>query len=526
MPETVQLLQAYQHELRQRQQRAVLLCLQGYRLPLTEQAPLVLDDQADDRYAMHRYRDYLGANNSLVVLNFQHSIHADALAALAGTITAGGLLIINLPRHVTAFTERLLRLAQRFAWVVPIAHQSALEQAYHRLSQRPIQALLEPTFPTAMQQQIISAMLNQTQSLHLLMADRGRGKSTTLGAALAQYSGPERLIVTAPRRSQVEGLLKQADGRAEFIAWERLLELPSTDLRLVIDEAAGLPIHILQQLCQRFQVWGLATTVEGYEGCGRGFVIRFLAWLSQQQGYVQHQLQQALRWRTPDDCEDWLEQLLCLRTVANTLNWQDGYHWLHASELNDEQLQQVMQLLLEAHYQSSPNDLRLLLDDERQKLLLHCHQGALVGLVWVAQEGPIAADLHRGIIAGTRRPAGDLLPQALAYNWQQTAPLQWRWWRIVRIAVNDTSRRQGHGSALLAQIHQLALQHQIDALGSSFGAAAEVLAFWQANQFTLVHRGQKRQMASGYVNAMVALGCSKIAQQSIAQRVLPLSPED
>ncbi|WP_127346590.1 GNAT family N-acetyltransferase [Pseudidiomarina mangrovi] len=526
MPETVQLLQAFQHELMQHQQRAVLLCPHGYRLPLDQQTPLVLDDQADDRYAMHRYRDYLGANNSLVVLNFQHSIHADALAALAGTVTAGGLLIINLPQHVTAFTERLLRLAEHFTLVIQVSHASALRQAYQRLSQRPISVPLAPTFPTPMQQQIMTAMLNQPECLHLLMADRGRGKSTTLGAALAQYSGPERLIVTAPKRSQVNGLLQQANGRAEFIAWERLLELPSTAIRLVIDEAAGLPIHILQQLCQRFKVWGLATTVEGYEGCGRGFVIRFLTWLGQQQQYVQHQLEQPLRWRAPDDCEEWLERLLCMRDKPTSEQWQDGYHWLHASQLRDEQLQQVMQLLLEAHYQSSPNDLRLLLDDERQKLLILCQQGALVGLVWLAQEGPVPAHLHSAIVAGNRRPAGDLLPQALAYNWQQSEPLQWRWWRIVRIAITAGCRRNGHGSALLARIRELAWQHQIDALGSSFGAAPDVLSFWQTNQFELVHRGHKRQMASGYINAMVALGCSEIVQQSIAQRVLPLSSHD
>lgn len=525
MPETVSLLQAFQHELMQRQQRAVLLCQPSYRLPLDQQAPLLLDDHADDRYAMHRYRDYLGANNSLVVLNFQHSIHADALAALAGTVAAGGLLVINLPQHVSAFTERLLRLAEHFELVIHVNHASALRQAYQRLSQRPVPALIEPIFPTLMQQQIITAMLNQPEYLHLLMADRGRGKSTTLGAALAQYSGPERLIVTAPKRSQVDGLLKQAGGRAEFIAWERLLELPSNAIRLVIDEAAGLPIHILQQLFQRFKVWGLATTVEGYEGCGRGFVIRFLAWLGQQQRYIEHQLEQPLRWRAPDDCEVWLEQLLCLRDKPASEQWLDGYHWLHASQLGDEQLQQVMQLLLEAHYQSSPNDLRLLLDDERQKLLIFCQQGALVGLVWVAQEGPVSAHLHSAIVAGNRRPAGDLLPQALAYNWQQTAPLQWHWWRIVRIAIAGAYRRQGHGSGLLAYIRRLAMENQIDALGSSFGAAPEILAFWQANQFQLVHRGHKRQMASGYINAMVALGCSEIAQQSIAQQVLTLSPQ-
>jgi len=518
--DTARLLQACQHELLQRQQRAVLLCESSAVILAPGIAALIFDDQRHDQFAMHRYRDYLGASNTLVVLNFSTSVHADALAALAGTVSAGGLLVVNLPQQPSPFTERLLRGAASFDLVIRINQQQTLAAAYQRILQRPDSAPMALSLPTQTQQQIITTMLAQPQQTHVLLADRGRGKSSILGAALAQYAGPERLIVTAPRRSHVSSLLQQANDQAEFIAWERLLQLPAENIRLVIDEAAGLPIHILQQLCQRYSVWGIATTVEGYEGCGRGFVIRFLSWLGQQQSYVQHTLEQALRWRSPDDCEDWLNQLLCLRAPLQSSRWTDGYHWMHASTCTDAQLHQVMQLLLEAHYQSSPNDLRLLLDDPRQQLLLWCHHGDLAGLVWVAQEGPIEQPLQAAILAGTRRPAGDLLPQALAYNWQDKAPMQWRWWRLVRIAVSTELRRQSYGSKLLEQVRHAAHSHNIDAIGSSFGAAPEVLAFWQANQFTLVHRGHKQQMASGYRNAMVALGCSEIAAEMVADKDL------
>ncbi len=516
MTATAALLKACQDELVQRQQRAVLLCDADYHIDAHELKPLTLDDQASDQFAMHRYRDYLGVSNTLVVLNFAQTIHADALAALAGTVAAGGLLIINLPRQQAAFTERLLRLADDFELIFLINHQQALNQAYQQIAASPQRHIAALSFPTAAQQRIIWAMQEQLNTTHVLLADRGRGKSTTLGIALAHYCGTDRLLLTAPKRSQAEAVLQQAKGRAEFVAWERLLELPSAGIRLVIDEAAGLPIHILQRLCQHYRVWAIATTVEGYEGCGRGFVIRFLGWLGQHHLYQQHQLHQSLRWRNPDNCEDWLNQLLCLRTSTETSVWEHGYHWLHASSLTDTQLNQVMQLLLHAHYQSSPNDLRLLLDDRRQKLLLWCQDDNLIGLIWIAEEGPVAKHLWPDILAGVRRPAGDLLPQALAYNWQQQAPMQWRWWRIVRIAVSATHRRQGHGSRLLVQIKHRAEQQQIDAIGSSFGDAAEVLAFWQANNYQLVHRGYKRQMASGYVNAMVAVGITEAARQLIA----------
>lgn len=518
------LIQAYQHELLVRQQRAVLLCAHGHAITSVEHSALVLDDRSDDKFAMHRYRDYLGANNLLVVLNFSHSVHADALAALAGTVMSGGLLIVNLPQQESPFRQRMIRLAHFFDRVIDIQHDSALAAAYQQLSVLPKPHCAKPTFPNLAQQQIIRTMLAEPDATHVIMADRGRGKSSTLGAALKGYQGHARLIVTAPKRSQVDNLMQQAGGQVEFIAWERLIELPSDNIRLVIDEAAGLPIHILQQLCQRFTVWGIATTVEGYEGCGRGFVIRFLTWLKQQQPFHQHTLEQAVRWQAPDDCEDWLNLLLCLKPTAPTTSWPDGCHWLQANSLADEPLHQVIQLLLEAHYQSSPNDLRLLLDDKRQQLLVACQQGQLIGLVWIAEEGPIPLPLQPHIIAGTRRPAGDLLPQALTYKWQHHAPMQWRWWRIIRIAVAEPLRRQGLGSMLLEQVQHAAVENQIDAVGSSFGAAPEVLAFWQANDFQLLHQGQKRQMASGYQNAMVAFGCSASASEFITQRLLLNQP--
>lgn len=523
MKTTAQLLRACQQQLERRQQRLVLLCTDHLAINAASCAALILNDQGSDRFAMHRYRDYLGTSNTLVVLNFTRVVHADAVAALAGTVVAGGILIINLPAVESAFCQRLLRHAQAFERVVRLTPGYTLSNVLQQLSAQPIEHTEVAHFPSNAQQQIITTMLATPQTTHLIMADRGRGKSSTLGAALANYQGTKRLVVTAPRRSQIDSLMQYAEGHAEFIAWERLIELPTSNILLVIDEAAGLPIHILQQLCQRFSVWGIATTVDGYEGCGRGFVIRFLDWLKNHQDLIQHRLEQALRWRNPDHAEDWLNQLLCLRDSNLPITWQDGYQWVHASVLADAQLNQVMQLLLEAHYQSSPNDLRLLLDDQRQQLLLHAHNGHLDGILWIAEEGPVDQHVQADILAGTRRPAGDLLPQALAYKWQLLAPMQWRWWRIVRIAVSASKRRQGRGSGLIKELRVAAQQQQIDAIGSSFGAADEVMAFWQANNFQLVHRGVKRQMASGHVNAMVAFGNSKSACQVIQQKLIEVA---
>lgn len=511
-------LQRCQQQLQQRQLRLVLLCEQWLDWGDTSDPVLVLDDQRTDRYAMHRYRDFLGGSNQRVQVNCWQRVHADALAALAGTVTTGGVLVVNLPAQATAFSQRLLAHAEPFRLVAKVSSLACLQRLEAKLTELPVRSPAAAQFPNQAQQSVITAMLEQHDQTHLLMADRGRGKSSSLGAALALYSGPDRLVVTAPKRSQVESLLQQAGNQAEFIAWERLLELPADSVRLVIDEAAGLPIHILQQLCQKFRVWGIATTVEGYEGCGRGFVIRFVDWLGQHCNYRNHTLTEPVRWRAPDDCEAWLNQVLCLQPVADQPSWQNGFHFCHASALSDTQLNQVIQLLLEAHYQSSPNDLRLLLDDPQQQLVLYCQQQGLAGVIWLASEGPVAEHLRPAILTGTRRPPGALLPQALSYQWQHQAPMQWHWWRVVRIAVPLKLRRQQLGTRLLQQLFSLAQQQSIDAIGSSFGAAPEVLKFWQANGYQLVHQGGKRQMASGYVNAMVAVGLKPAVKALLEQR--------
>ena len=137
MKTTAQLLRACQQQLERRQQRLVLLCTDHLIINAANSAALILDDQSSDRFAMHRYRDYLGTSNTLVVLNFTHAVHADALAALAGTVVAGGVLIINLPAAETAFCQRLLRHAEACKHVVRLTPDYTLTDVLQQLSAQP-----------------------------------------------------------------------------------------------------------------------------------------------------------------------------------------------------------------------------------------------------------------------------------------------------------------------------------------------------------------------------------------------------
>ncbi|MEA3588655.1 tRNA(Met) cytidine acetyltransferase [Pseudidiomarina sp. 1APP75-27a] len=510
------------HHLKTARQRAVFIFspdhdheraqLRDKLLELTPNA-LHFSDTTADTKAIHRYRDVLGQTYDAVLLDYQQLIHADALAAVTGTIRGGGILWVILPAGSSAFKQRLLESAEEIGLVRHVGHWQHLPDHLAAVTQTHLPASAAPDLPSASQAQVISQMTEYKLATHLLLADRGRGKSTTLGLAIkaAGYSSAKPILVTAPQPQAAATLLKHAAGGARFRAWDRLLKDSSEfGAELVIDEAAAIPLHILKQLQQHFRVWAIATTVDGYEGCGKGFALRFLTWLKQSCECQQHQLTEPLRWSTADAVEAWLNQVLMLKLAPlkkpQATSGQVRWHYVHASELSNALLQQVMTLLLEAHYQSSPNDLRLLLDDPAQHLGLLLADELVIGVCWVAQEGPIELELQQPVLRGERRLKGQLLPQAIGFYRQQPDCLAWRWLRIVRIATHPELRRQGIGRRMLAALHQHAQTQNIDALGTSFGITPAVEAFWQTSGLVEIRRGQKKNMASGAVSAIWAQG--------------------
>lgn len=488
---------------------------------------LFLSDQDEKAIPVHRYRDYLGSNNNFVVLEFANVIHADALAALAGTVNGGGILFVMLPASDSPFKQRVIASADQYDRIEVIRPDSNLKQITQTIVTSRLAPEDAPTIPLPSQKHIIDSMIVLPGTCHLLMADRGRGKSTTLGLAcqawIRHYRGRE-LVVTGPKPSSVYTLLEHAASSVRFVPWDKLLtEYPDQSVRIIIDEAAAVPMHVLQQLVQRFTVWAIASTVDGYEGCGRGFAVRFLEWVQQQRICKVHELSESVRWSAQDTCEPWLNEALLMQLSSDE---QEGlqatdattpitYQHPHASELSEHDLKAVITLLLEAHYQSSPNDLRLLLDDPQQRLLIAKRQQSLVGVIWYSVEGDLPANLHDAIQVGKRRLNGHILPQAIAFYLQQKQVLRWHWWRVTRIAVHDSVRRQGIGLNLLDELKKLAKVAQVDALGSSFGASPDVLDFWSQTPYKLIRMGRKLNMASGYPNAIVASGLSNEATKLI-----------
>ncbi|MGX5915510.1 GNAT family N-acetyltransferase [Aliidiomarina sp. Khilg15.8] len=463
------------------------------------------------------YRQALGLNNLCVVIDCRDEINADAIAALCGTIVAEGVLVLLLPATLTPFLQRLvaMRPTQASALVTLTPDVHAASPAIPTLPQAaPFEALSSDQH-AALQQ--LTAHLNVPQPA-LLHAPRGRGKSTLLGHLCAQASAlGRRVFVSAPSKHQAKTLYAHAEALIPdeqqmpvFIAPDALISNSEVGPRdvLIVDEAASLPRHMLERIVAHYPQVIMATTTDGYEGCGRGFVLQFCADLQARfDAFTTVTLTTPQRWAANCPLEDWLNKALLLPHDSQTRapsppNGAVHYQYAHASELTSTALQQCFQLLLDAHYQTTPNDLKMLLDDPKHSLILQRQGAALVGVAWLAEEGELSETLSDDIWQGRRRPPGNLLAQSLTYYLRDRAAAQASLIRVVRIAVAPDTQRQGLGSELLRICVEQADSVGAAAIGTSFGLAANLIRFWCRNSFLPVRIGSKRDTVSARYSAL------------------------
>lgn len=475
----------------------------------------------------------LGQECNTLVFNAFSGFHPDAFGALAGTLRAGGLLLLLTPPR---------ELWQ--AWPDPdrirlVAQPEEASRAGHGFIARlvrllegdPALSLAPPVCPQPWQPIGPERSLSDDQALALpaiqrvlhghrrrplvLSADRGRGKSSLLGlaaAALLRQQPDLQIVVTAPSQATVATLFAHA-ARAldttqeqlvglEFCSPDRLVhEALQADL-LLVDEAAAIPTPLLEAMLARHSRIVFATTEHGYEGTGRGFHLRFKRVLDRQTpDWQEIHLAEPIRWSTRDPLEPLVFRLLGLNTEVDAPQPPTNPSWRLIGQgtlaADEALLNQVFGLLVLAHYQTTPSDLRSLLESPDLDIHLLEQAQSLLGVALVAREGNIAPELAEDIWAGRRRPRGHLLPQSLlAHAGFKTAGGR-SYARVMRIAIHPTLHRHGLGSRLLGQLEDYYLQEGLDYLGSAFSASADLLPFWRKAGLVTLRIGLQRDAASG-----------------------------
>ncbi|MGI0115315.1 tRNA(Met) cytidine acetyltransferase TmcA [Zooshikella sp. RANM57] len=457
------------------------------------------------------------------------------------------------PRRL--FLQRLRDCLHGFSnhWLLTekgLIHQPELYSA--AINNECLSTLCGKTYANAEQQRVVQEVIDLVDKRKaqpiVLTADRGRGKSAALGLAVGQLlrQSPTTskdslsLLATAPRKQalaklwqhasealqndqqhQSEGIalgtvgqrLTSPSGQLCFLSPQDILqERPDVDL-LLIDEAAMIPVPILTRLVMAYPKCVLASTVHGYEGTGRGFAVRFHRFLLQHfSRFQQLTLEEPVRWAVGDPLEAFSYQALLLG--ANPAEVKPPRHlqpeqltltWLDAEDLiaNEHRLNQLFALLVLAHYQTKPSDLRQLLDDPSGRLLVAEWQGQVIGTLWAVEEPPLPESLRESVWLGMRRLKGQLLPQTLTYHGGDKQAGCFAYLRVMRIAVHPDWQRLGVGQQLVEKTHQYAQQARFDFIGTSFGLTGDVLAFWLRCGLSPVRWGLSADAASGVFSAVM-----------------------
>ncbi len=366
----------------------------------------------------------------------------------------------------------------------------------------------------------------------IITSDRGRGKSSALGIAAARLLADTqgRILVTAPRRSAVDALFQHAcrllpgalagtnridhdGGVLEFRPPDKLCLSPCPADLLLVDEAAGIPAPLLECLLKSYARAVFATTIHGYEGTGRGFEVRFRRTLDRvTPNWRELELQTPIRWAPGDPLEALTARTLLLGATpapdaeladADPENCRHDRLDRDALQTDEATLSQLFGLLVLAHYQTRPLDLRHLLDGPNIRIHVLRQGIEVAATALVALEGNLAPDISRKVFEGLRRPRGHLLAQTLcAHGGLEEAP-RLRYARIVRIAVHPAAQGRGLGRMLLDHIFVASAEEGLDMVGASFGATEELLRFWMHCQFPPAHMGTRRNAASGAYAAIV-----------------------
>jgi tRNA(Met) cytidine acetyltransferase len=517
------------------------------------------------------YRQYLGREYDLLIYNAFSGLRANALMALSGTVTQNGLMLLLCPEleNWPTFTDP--QWAKRFSYgfdhnnaqshfIRWLLMQADADSRVLHLTEKGVSgqvaplstAQLNPDGPCITEDQrlaveaIIKVAKGHRNRPLILTADRGRGKSSALGIAAARLITDEKkhILITAPAIEQTEQcffhaarnmedaqrhpyqLTAKAGGSIRFQPVDQIIrEHTGADL-LMIDEAAAIPAPLLKTLAQRYSRVVFSSTVHGYEGCGRGFELRFKPLLQKLRPQARYlHLQQPVRWQQGDCLENFWFKVMLMEgakklTDTSAINTDKlVFMQLQPDKLikQPELLQQLFELLINAHYQTSPDDLVRLLDAPQSRLFVLKTQTNILAAILADEEGASRlSPLVKDITLGKRRVQGHLLAQNLSHWLNDTTLAGLRYLRIVRIAVTPQYWQQGLGSHCLDALGQYASANQIDIVGSAFGVTGQLMQFWRKNDFVPCRLGLKQDMASGEHSMIVLRGLSEPGRQGIS----------
>jgi len=523
-----------------------------------------------------RYRDRLGTESDYVVFT-QPLLSVDAFAALSGTLVAGGILFLLINDleliNQSNFVKRFFSLLQGYSEHVILDQRVLvfpLVKPKNHASDKQVINSVYPFRPKALtngcvtQEQVnaVEAITNvlkgKSKRPLVLTADRGRGKSSALAIACAKLLAAAKndnklhIIITAVELNSVKIFFNQLavslpqghqeghrftahHGFVEFVAVDQLLKLHPKASLVLVDEAAAIPVYLLEQLLFHHPRLVFASTIHGYEGAGRGFTLKFQHTLTQLFPHWRSlHINEPIRWRLNDPLEQFVFDACLLNAELPSLcdhsqnlslalpktPFEFKYFTVEDLLANENLLKQIFAVLVTAHYQTKPSDVQMLLDNKQVQLVcLMSTDEALEQVVAVAllmhegeYKGQRITDAEfEAVKQSKRRLRNHFIPQSLLTQCGVEQAFNYHYLRVMRIAVHPQLQQQGVGSLFLSEITTFAKAQGADFLASSFGATQPLLSFWLTADFKLARIGFSKDKASGEQSALVIKSLSENA---------------
>ncbi len=507
----------------------------------------------------------LGCEYQTVIFDGYSGFNPDHLAQIAGTLKAGGVLVLITP--ALSQWQKWQDPELNKLWVQPYTLQDVMSHFLNWLryclqedksltlySQDNLNntgsfrtsktfdggrssvhthinqsSLLAINAQQILVEECVDFLLKNTHAVLVLTAPRGRGKSAGLGLIAKTMAASKNIMLTAANPLAVKQVERYSEKVVSYSTPAQLLASTLTvddSQLLLVDEAAGLSVDILIKLTDRYPQVIFSTTTQGYEGTGQGFKLRFMQHLARQASQVKHfTLSKPIRWAEQDPLETWLNKLTLSNDILAKhplkLPVKQSTAKITVSQLTSEQLVtdsatllQVFRLLSEAHYRTAPSDLRIMLDSPNMYLWV-AHSGVhLISVCLVALEGPVEAFekdqyamdgnlLALAMYRGQRRPRGNLVPQILIAQEGILAAKAIKVARVVRIASRPECRHMGAAKKLLRQIERWGRRNGVDYLAASFSWQQDIALFWQKQQFSIVRLGYQLDSVTASYNALV-----------------------
>ena len=351
----------------------------------------------------------------------------------------------------------------------------------------------------------------------VLKANRGRGKSSIIGIALAaiieKVDKKMKILIIAPDRKNTGEIFKfllqtfqkleieyENKGSIIFTRNAIIKYMEPFDAYnekadfIVVDEAASIAPHILLKYMENSGKLIYSSTIHGYEGAGRSFSIRFLNRLKEMKAnHIEFEMEEPIRYSTYDPIERWVFDALLLDAEPATLERIEieklEYEKIDVSRVIEEEdkIRQFFGILIMAHYKNNPNDFAILCDAPNQIARALSYNGRIVCSMQIAMEGKLGKnDCDETYFKSVMIP-GNIIPQVLIRHYRKKRYGKYRGMRIVRIATHPDFFRHGIGSHAIKMVEMEAIKSGMDYIGVSFGATIPLLKFWMKNGFVPVH---------------------------------------